>query len=146
MGVKDACQRVCSAFSKLLAPLGIGMEGVDSIQVDPDGPRIIIHTVTEELEAYLDLSPDGVELALTLRIDGVQNRQQLEDEVANLIESHDAFSGVDEYDVSASEDAVTVLLSAQLLSHLPSVEVVRSIILDAAERAGARSNNSKGGA
>ncbi|MET1128614.1 MAG: hypothetical protein ABWW70_04790, partial [Thermoproteota archaeon] len=95
MGSKDACQIVCSAFSKLLAPLGIDVEGVDSVQVDPHGPRIIIHTATEELEAYLDLSPDGVELALTLRINGVKNKQQLEDEVANLIESHGNFSSID---------------------------------------------------
>ncbi len=126
--------RLMERFLKpLVDRLGFSVESVESVEVDPEGPRIIVRAEGGEgfESLYLDLSPDGVELTVTLP--APKSLEGLEEALADRIESDEELASIEEYDVGydPEEGEVVVTLHARTINALPSIEKLRALLDEA---------------
>lgn len=136
-------EKLAKLLEKALKPivdvLGISVEDIESLEIDPYGPRIVLearparHSIRS---LFLDASPDGVETVATLEAPKRLSKNRLEEALAGLIEESPETQSVEEYDVSyePEEGEVTVTLHARLLAELPGVEELRKLLQRALER------------
>ena len=119
---------------RLEAPI----QSVRVAEIDAEGPRIILRLAeTDKVqEVYLDISPDGVELTLSIKAPKNMDKQIVEDAIAEYIEESEAFGAVEEYDVAYNpvDGSIVLTLIAKLLVELPGLPA----IVDSIERALAR--------
>jgi len=123
------------ALKPVLDRVRLPLRGLDYFEIDPEGPRVIVKLVKPVdlvAEAYIDMSPDGVELSLELVLEPGLNKSRVETRLANRIEESGEFMGVREYDLSydPQRGTLTMLFESNLVTELPSVNVIREIVTD----------------
>ncbi len=129
-----SAERLAKLMERFLKPLadriGFTIESVESVEVDPEGPRIILRASSGEgyESLYLDISPDGVEL--TVSFPAPKGLEGLEDVLAEGIEGDEELSSIEEYDVSydPEEGEVIVTLHARTVNALPGLEKLRALV------------------
>ena len=139
LDVEEAGKLVClvgylafRAIKGVADRLGLDLTRLENMEIDTEGPRVILRLSGwwRVRELYLDMSPDGTELVVTVESKKGLRREGYEDAVATVIEESEQFQGVEEYDVAYSPDegTVTVTLRSKLLAELPSVkEIVEAV-------------------
>ncbi len=132
LGVEDLCKLgylVAKSVRVLTDKLGAPIKSLDTLEIDFEGPRIIARITNDNMQVYVDVSPDGVEEVISLQVKGYKISPQLiEEELSRIIEEHDEFQGVEEYDVSVADKYITITLVAKLLEDLPDLGTVRRIL------------------
>ncbi|ALL00970.1 hypothetical protein Pyrde_0922 [Pyrodictium delaneyi] len=133
----DNSEKLAKLLEKALRPivdvLGISIEDIESLEIDPYGPRIVLEAKPSKHGArslFLDASPDGVETVVTLEAPRGLDKNELEGTLAELIEESPETQSVEEYDVSydPEEGEVTITLHARLLAELPSIKEVHKLL------------------
>ncbi len=131
LGVEDLCRigyMAIVALKPLLGKLGVSPSSLSTLELDFEGPRIIVKSAGSDFEAYLDISPDGVEEVVTLKQPLEAPLDEVEEAIARTIEEGEEFQGVEEYDVSCSRDGVTITLYSKLLEDLPDMQAIRKAV------------------
>ncbi len=133
MGVEEKLAGLMRGFLGPLAErLGFSIESVEDVSVDPEGPRITVRCGPGPgYEAlYLDLSPDGVELTVTMPAPKGLDPEDVDARLGLRIEEGEEFEGVEEYDVAydPEEGEVVVTLHARTINGLPRVETIRRVV------------------
>ncbi|BEP18329.1 hypothetical protein PYJP_16810 [Pyrofollis japonicus] len=127
-----------NALKPIIEPLGASIDSVESFEIDPYGPRIVVQLSPGNgvVSIFIDASPDGVEAVYSLRVDKGLDKQGFEEELSTLIEESEEFRGVEEYDVTyASEEGeVTITLRARMIAELPSISEVRKAVESASAK------------
>ncbi|MET1101465.1 MAG: hypothetical protein ABWW69_03165 [Pyrodictiaceae archaeon] len=144
LGEEEATKIICSyglallhALKPLLDKLDYEPKMAKSIEIDPEGPRIVIKLSGNRIrEAYIDFSPDGAEHTITIALDYKPRRarpEDIEESLSRIIESDEEFTGVEEYDVSYNpeDNTLTIVLISRLITSQPGL----SSILRAVEKA-----------
>lgn len=121
------------ALKPVLDRVRLPLKGLDYFEIDPEGPRVIVKLVkpVEPIaEAYIDMSPDGVEFSLELTLEPGLEKDKLETTLADKIEESGEFMGVQEYDLSYDPQTgtLTMLFTSNLVTELPSINVIREIV------------------
>ncbi|HIP66101.1 MAG TPA: hypothetical protein EYH08_06230 [Pyrodictium sp.] len=121
------------ALKPVLDRVRLPLKGLDYFEIDPEGPRVIVKLVkpVEPIaEAYIDMSPDGVEFSLELTLEPGLEKDKLETALADKIEESGEFMGVQEYDLSYDPQTgtLTMLFTSNLVTELPSINVIREIV------------------
>ncbi len=129
-------EKLAKLMEEFLRPLseklGFDIESVEEVRVDPEGPRITVRCGPgpgyESL--YLDLSPDGVELTVTLPAPKGLDPEDVDARLGVRIEEGEEFEQVEEYDVAydPEEGEVTVTLHARTVNALPRVDTLRRVV------------------
>jgi hypothetical protein len=127
-----------NALKPIIEPLGASIDSVESFEIDPYGPRIVLQLSPGNgvVSIFIDASPDGVEAVYTLRVDKGLDKQSFEEELSTLIEESEEFRGVEEYDVTYTpeEGEVTITLRARMIAELPGISEVRKAVESAAAK------------
>ena len=133
--------RLMEGFLKpLVERLGFSIESVEEVKVDPEGPRIMVRCGPgpgyESL--YLDISPDGVELTVTMPAPKGLDPEDVDARLGLRIEEGEEFEQVEEYDVAydREEGEVTVTLHARTVNALPRVDTIRRVVEEVLGEAG----------
>jgi hypothetical protein len=123
VSTQDLCERILQQLrGKLLAPLGLDAGDVETLEIDPHGPRIIIEAKPSWAEAVtIDASPDGVEAALALRAPKGLDPARAEEQALAALEQQAA--GLEDYDAAydPEEGELLIELQARLITHLPNL-------------------------
>ncbi len=127
------CEKAGKAFAGLLEPLGYELCQVREVEVEPEGPRLIIGLEGEGYEAYIDFSPDGCEHTVILRAAKDLDEEAVEERISEIIETWEEFSGIEEYDVSysPSDGYLIVVLLTTTLSEQPPVGLILRAVKEA---------------
>ncbi len=112
--------------------LSLDLSRLENLEIDPEGPRVILRLSSwwRVRELYLDMSPDGAEMVITINAKKGLRKESYEEAVSTVIEESDQFQGVEEYDVaySPSDGTVTLTLRSRLLAEMPSIrEIVEAV-------------------
>ena len=101
-GAQQRCKHLLEkALARLLEHYEASLDNVKSLEIDFEGPRVIVRLEPEWAESlYLDASPDGVEATITLQLPENLDPETVEATVEELIENEPAFSQVTLYDVA----------------------------------------------
>ena len=135
-GVDAAVERLARLMEGFLKPLveklGFSIESVEEVRVDPEGPRITVRCGPgpgyESL--YLDISPDGVELTVTMPAPKGLDPEDVDARLGLRVEEGEEFEQVEEYDIAydQEEGEVTVTLHARTVNALPRVDTIRRVV------------------
>ena len=130
-------EKLARLLEKALRPiaeaLGASVDEIEDLEIDTYGPRIIIQlkpASTTVKTVFIDASPDGVEAVYTAQLVAGKRKQQLEEAVAEIIETEDTYQAVEEYDVSYNPETgeVTITLTARIIPELPSIKDVEKLL------------------
>ena len=142
MDSEEARERLLRILEKairpLVEPLGASIYSVESLEIDPYGPRIVIQlSPGEGVETvFVDASPDGVEAVYTIRVEKGLDKHRFEEELASLIEESEELQSVEEYDLAYDPEAgeVTITLRARMIPELPSIKEITRRVTEAAAK------------
>ncbi|ABM80887.1 hypothetical protein [Hyperthermus butylicus] len=133
----DNVEKLARLLEKALRPiaeaLGASMDEIEDLEIDTYGPRIIIQFKPSSATVrtvFIDASPDGVEAVYTAQVATGKQKHQLEEAIAQIIETEDTYQAVEEYDVSYNPETgeVTITLTAKIIPELPSIRDVERLL------------------
>ena len=131
------CRRLLGkALSDLLEHYNVPLESLVSLEIDFYGPRVIVGLKPEWADAlYLDVSPDGVEATVTLRLAENLDRETVEAAAAEFIESDESFSHVADYDVVYDSETgeLSLTLHTDTLSAQPTPSAIGRLVRSLAQ-------------
>ncbi|WP_048192019.1 hypothetical protein [Pyrolobus fumarii] len=148
--MSERIERLAKLMERFLSPLsqklGFSIDTIESVEVDPEGPRIVVQAGGgEDYERlYVDISPDGVELTVTIPAPKGLDPDEVDAILGLRIEEGEEFEGIEEYDVAydPEEGELTVTLHARTVNGLPNVQTIRRVAGEVLEEL--RSNQESG--
>ncbi len=137
MSVEKLAELMRRFLSPFVEKLGVDVDTVEDVSVDLEGPRIVVRcgAGSDYESLYIDVSPDGVELVVSIPAPKGLGVEDVDAAVGLRIEEGEEFENVEEYDVSydPEEGVVTVTLHARTVNALPHVQTIRRVVEEAVE-------------
>ena len=118
------------ALARLLEHYNTPIDGVVGLEVDFDGPRVIVQLEPGWAKSlYVDASPDGVEATITLALPEGLDPGTVEAAAEEMIENDQAFKSVAEYDVAYDPETgeLNITLQTDTLNAQPTGQALNRL-------------------